>query len=145
MKKFLKVLAIVLCSIAGILLLVIGIVVMTQGLGGNDDKNVEDLNFAECYSAYKENELRADETYKGNRYRLTAKVRNIQSTDSSLLYWDDEIIVQFEIMVDDTHVVGEALFEKDQAESLKEINIGDTITFVGECRSAGAWIECELE
>ena len=37
-----------------------------------------------------------------------------------------------------------AEFEKEQEEALKTINVGDTITFEGECLSAGTWVECEL-
>ncbi len=105
----------------------------------------EPLDFAECYYAYQENELKADDTYKGNKYSLTVKVRDIQDTDGSLLYWDDEVIVEFEVRVDNTIAVGQALFEKEQRDSLKEISIGDTITFVGECQSIGAWIDCKLQ
>ena len=115
-----------------------------KGVDNSQSVVVEKLDFAECYYSYKENELRADDTYKGNRYSLTVQVRDIQSTDDSLLYWDDEVIVEFEIMVDNTHVVGEALFEKEQTDSLKNINVGDTITFIGECQSVGACINCEL-
>lgn len=140
----------------GIFIAVIGVVMLFSSLiliPESDNKKgvdssslaVEKLDFAECYYAYKENELRAEDTYKGNRYSLTVKVRDIQNTNGSLLYWDDEVIIEFEIMVDNTHVVGEALFEKEQIDSLKKINVGDTITFVGECQGAGAWINCELD
>ena len=140
----------------GIFIAVIGVVILFSSflfIPESDNKKgvdsssltVEKLDFSECYYAYKENELRADDTYKGNRYSLTVQVRDIQNTDDSLLYWDDEVIIEFEIMVDNTHVVGEALFEKEQTDSLKNINVGDTITFVGECQSAGAWINCELD
>ena len=140
----------------GILIAIIGLISLFSSLllipkGGYKNNSVDnapvaaDINFTECYYAYKENELRADDTYKGNRYRLTAQVRDIQSTAGSLLYWDDEVIVEFEIVVDNTIVVGEALFYKDQTDSLKDISVGDTITFIGECRSAGAWINCELD
>lgn len=128
----------------GIAILFSSIILMPEG-NNAQSTTVKKLDFAKCYYAYKENELRADDTYKGNRYSVTAKVRDIQKTDGRLLYWDDEVIVEFEIKVDNTHVVGEALFEKEQADSLKDINVGDTITFIGECRGAGAWINCELD
>ena len=37
-----------------------------------------------------------------------------------------------------------AKFDKNQEESLKTINVGDTITFEGKCLSAGSWSECKL-
>ena len=137
----------------GIFITVVGVAILFSSLLFIPEKDVdnsqsvvvEKLDFAECYYSYKENELRADDTYKGNRYSLTVQVRDIQSTDDSLLYWDDEVIIEFEVIVDNTHVVGEALFEKEQKDSLKNINVGDTITFIGECQSVGAWINCELD
>ena len=131
-----------------LMLLMVLIPVIVLAINGENDTSSEvvytDVAFEEIYAAYKNNELSADDKYKGNRYSLTVQVRDIQSTDDSLLYWDNEIVIEFEIMVGNTHVVGEALFEKEQRDALKDINVGDTITFIGVCRSAGAWINCEL-
>ncbi|NLC85150.1 MAG: hypothetical protein GX749_08755, partial [Ruminococcaceae bacterium] len=46
--------------------------------------------------------------------------------------------------VGDTIVFFYAEFEAEQEEALKEVNVGDTITFDGECLSAGSWVECEI-
>ena len=129
----------------GSVALIVTILCIPSGDGKTQPEVTEPLNFTECYYAYKENELKADDIYKGNRYSLTVKVRDIKDTDGSLLYWDDEVIVGFEIKVDDVTVVGEAVFEKDQRDFLKKINVGDTVTFVGECQSVGVWIGCELQ
>lgn len=37
-----------------------------------------------------------------------------------------------------------AEFERGQEEALKAVNVGDTITFEGECLSAGTWVDCEI-
>ena len=132
-------------TVLGFVAMVVTIIFIPTNGGKSQPEAAAPLDFAECYYAYKENEVKADDTYKGNRYSLTVKVRDIQDTDGSLLYWDDEVIVEFEIRVDNTIAVGQALFEKEQRDSLKEISIGDTITFVGECQSVGAWIDCELQ
>ena len=36
------------------------------------------------------------------------------------------------------------IFEKEQEEALKQVVVGDTITFEGTCLSAGAWTDCEI-
>ena len=49
-----------------------------------------------------------------------------------------------ETRIDDTIVFFYAEFEKDQEDALKNVNVGDTITFNGTCLSAGSWTDCEL-
>lgn len=103
---------------------------------------VGDASFEEIYRAYKENELRADEQYKNNRYRVTAKVNSM--TSDGLFNLTGGATLTMEARVDSTIVVFYAEFESDQEDALKAINVGDTITFVGECLSAGTWVECEI-
>ena len=102
----------------------------------------ENVTFDEIYYAYKENELRADDVYQNNRYRISAKV-NGMSTDG-LFNITGGATLTMEIQVGSTTVFFYAEFEKEQEESLKTINVGDTITFDGKCLSAGTWIDCEL-
>lgn len=100
------------------------------------------VTFEEVYRAYKENELRADDAYKGNVYRITAKVNGIKT--GGLLNLTGGATLTMEKQIDSTIVFFYAEFEKEQEENLKEINVGDTITFEGKCLSAGTWTECEL-
>jgi hypothetical protein len=100
------------------------------------------VTFEEIYKAYKENELRADDKYQYNRYRITAKI-NGMSTDG-LFNLTGGATLTMEKRVGSTIVFFYAEFEKEQEEALKKINVGDTITFEGECLSAGNWIECEI-
>lgn len=100
------------------------------------------VTYDEVYRAYKENELRADDTYKNNRYQITAKV-NAMST-GGLFNLTGGATLTMEKQVGNTIVFFYAEFEKEQEDALKTINVGDTITFEGECLSAGSWIECEL-
>lgn len=102
----------------------------------------ENVSFAEIYRAYKENELRADDVYKNNRYRIEAKV-NGMSTDG-LSNLTGGATLTMETQVDSTIVFFYAEFEKEQEDALKAINVGDTIIFEGECLSAGTWVDCEL-
>ena len=103
---------------------------------------IEGVEFDEIYKAYKENELRADDTYKNNRYIITAKVNGMST--SGLFNLTGGATLTMEKRVGNTIVFFHAEFEKEQEENLKLINIGDTITFGGECLSAGTWIECEI-
>lgn len=49
-----------------------------------------------------------------------------------------------ETKVDNTVVFFLARFNEEQRESLKEVAVGDTITFVGKCHN-GTFSECELK
>lgn len=98
--------------------------------------------YEEIYRAYKANELRADDTYKNNRYRVTAKINGMAT--GGLFNLTGGATLTMEIRIDNTIVFFYAEFEKEQEESLKTVNVGDTITFEGECLSAGTWVECEL-
>ena len=102
----------------------------------------ESVTFDEIYRAYKENELKADDVYQYNRYRITAKVNGMET--GGLLNLTGGATLTMEKQVDSTIVYFIAEFEKDQEESLKTISVGDTITFEGECLSAGTWEDCEL-
>ena len=101
------------------------------------------VTFDEIYLDYKANELRADDKYKYNRYRITAEINGMET--GGLLNKDGGAVLTMQKTVGNTIVFFYAKFNKDQEPALKLINIGDTITFEGECQSAGAWIDCEMK
>ena len=103
-----------------------------------------DLNvtFEEIYQAYKSNELLADDLYKDNRYRITAKINGMET--GGLLNMTGGATLTMEIKVGNTIVFFYAEFEKDQEEVLKKVSVGDTIAFEGTCLSAGSWTDCEI-
>ena len=103
---------------------------------------IEDVGFDEIYHAYKENELRADDVYKNNRYRITAKINGMST--GGLFNLTGGATLTMEKKVGNTIVFFYAEFEKEQEENLKQINVGDTITFEGKCLSAGSWTDCEI-
>lgn len=103
---------------------------------------IEGVDFDEIYRAYEQNELRADDAYKGNRYRITAKI-NGMSTDG-LFNLTGGATLTMEKRVDNTIVFFYAEFEREQEDNLRQINVGDTITFEGECLSSGSWVDCEI-
>lgn len=98
--------------------------------------------FDEIYQAYKENELVADDLYRYNRYRVTAKINGM--TNDGLFNLTGGATLTLETKVDNTIVFFYAEFEKEQEENLKTVKVGDTITFEGKCLNAGNWSECEL-
>lgn len=98
--------------------------------------------FDEIYRAYKDNELVADDMYKHNRYQITAKIDGM--TNDGLFNLTGGATLTLETKVDNTIVVFYAEFEKEQEENLKTVKVGDTITFIGECLSAGSWSDCEM-
>ncbi|WP_426350786.1 OB-fold protein [Alloiococcus sp. CFN-8] len=101
-----------------------------------------DVTFEDIYKAYKSNELVADDLYKGNRYQVTATI-NGMSTDG-LFNLTGGATLTMQTNVEGTIVFFYAEFEKDQEEALKQVIVGDTITFEGECLSHGMWSECEI-
>ncbi len=107
-----------------------------------EEDTVGTATFEEIYKAYKENELVADDLYKNNRYQVTAKIDDM--TNDGLFNLTGGATLTLEKTIGNTIVVFYAEFEKEQEENLKTVKVGDTITFVGECLSAGGWIDCEL-
>jgi len=108
----------------------------------NEEDTVGTATFEEIYKAYKENELVADDLYKNNRYEVTAKINGM--TNDGLFNLTGGATLTLEKRVGNTIVFFYAEFEKEQEENLKTVKVGDTITFVGECLSAGTWVDCEL-
>ena len=99
-------------------------------------------SFEEIYQAYKENELVADDLYKGRRYEVTATVNGMET--GGLMNLTGGATLTMEKKIGNTIVVFLAEFERDQEEALKNIKVGDEITFEGTCYSAGSWSDCEL-
>lgn len=108
----------------------------------NEEDTVGTATFEEIYKAYQENELVADDLYQYNRYQVTAEINSM--TNGGLFNLTGGATLTLKKRVDNTIVFFYAEFEKEQEENLKAVKVGDTITFVGECMSAGSWVDCEL-
>lgn len=98
--------------------------------------------FADIYREFKRNELNAKDLYNGKRYKITAKINGISS--SELLNLTGGATLTMEQQVDSTIVFFTAEFEKEQEEVLKELSVGDTITFTGICYG-GNFTDCEMD
>lgn len=108
------------------------------------DSNVVDFDvtFDEIYKAYKSNELMADDLYSGNRYRITATVKEIEGDGIFNLTGGATLSMTVEVGDDVVPVLAE--FEKDQEAALKKVVVGDTVVFDGTCVSERAWMECKI-
>jgi len=100
------------------------------------------VTYADIYREFKSNELRAKDIYLGNRYQITAKINGLGT--GSLLNLTGGATLTMEIQVDNTIVFFLAEFEKDQEEALKQVSVGDTITFIGTCYG-GTFKDCKLQ
>lgn len=101
------------------------------------------VTFDEIYSAYKENELVANDTYRYNRYRITAKINGMNT--GGLLNLTGGATLTMEKKVGNTIVFFYAEFEKEQEDALKKVKVGDTITFDGKCIGRSGFSDCELK
>ena len=98
--------------------------------------------FDDIYREFKRNELNAKDLYNSKRYEVTAEINGISS--SGLLNLMGGATLTMEKRVDNTIVFFTAEFEKEQEEALKELSVGDTITFIGTCYG-GNFTDCELQ
>ena len=100
------------------------------------------VTYDDIYLAYKENELVANDMYRYNRYRITAKINGMAT--GGLLNLTGGATLTMEKRVGNTIVFFYAEFEKEQEEALKQVKVGDTITFEGECIGRSGFDDCEL-
>lgn len=98
--------------------------------------------FADIYREFKRNELNAKDLYNGNRYQITAEINGISS--SGLLNLTGGATLTMKEQVNGTIVFFTAEFEKEQEDTLKELSVGDTITFIGTCYG-GNFTDCEID
>ena len=94
------------------------------------------VTFEEIYLAYKNNELRADEEYEGNRYQITAEVESVSEG------WWGNYSVTLTIRAAGRRCYLFCTFDSDQRDALIVLNEGDQITFEGTCESWGVWDDC---
>lgn len=100
--------------------------------------------FHEIRMAYKNNELSADDTYKGNRYTIVGSFDGI-SEDGLLNQLLGEIKVTLKIVDEGTPCYLFCDFDADTwREELSKLSKGDEMVIEGECDSWGVWSDCEL-
>ena len=104
--------------------------------GNNEVPAVIDtsVTFEDIYRDTEANDLVAGEKYVGNRYRVTARINGIESGGVANLSGGATLTMETE--VDGIIVFFFAEFEEEQEEALKQVVVGDTITFEGEWRGS---------
>ena len=132
-----------------IVFVILMVIIMVTAMSNKDDEQApakEDqytpASFEEIYQAYEDNKLVADDLYKGRRYEVTATINGMET--GGLMNMTGGATLTMEKKIGNTIVVFLAEFERDQEEALKNIKVGDEITFEGTCYSAGSWSDCEL-
>lgn len=100
------------------------------------------IAYSEIYNEFKRNELAAKEAYNGNRYKITATINGMNS--DGLFNLTGGATLTMETKVGNTIVFFLAEFEKNQEGHLKQVSVGDTISFIGTCYD-GTFSDCELE
>lgn len=108
-----------------------------------ESKEEKTVTFEEIYTAYKNNELSADDTYKGNRYRITCTFSSVG--DGGLNGLLGSLSVTAYAYANGTQCVLWCTFDEDtQREALSKLNKGDQFTFEGICDSWGNWSDCKI-
>lgn len=100
------------------------------------------VTYDEIYREFKRNELKAKDLYNSKRYQITAKINGMET--GGLLNLTGGAMLTMEYKVDNTIVFFTAEFEKEQEEQLKQVSVGDSITFIGTCYG-GSFTNCELQ
>ena len=101
--------------------------------------------FHEIRNAYKNNELSADDKYKGNRYTLVGQFDGAEEGGlfNKML---SEIGITIKIMDGNTTCYVFCKFDAATwRDELAKYNKGDKIVFNGRCLSWGSWTDCSLE
>ncbi|MEG2687374.1 MAG: tripartite tricarboxylate transporter TctB family protein [Christensenellaceae bacterium] len=101
--------------------------------------------FHEIRSAYKNNELSADDEYKGKSYTIIGEFDGV-SEDGLFNEFLNEIMVTVKIIDDNTTCYAFCGFDADiWREKLSSLNKGDEMVIAGTCYSWGSWSDCELK
>ena len=102
-----------------------------------------DVAFEEIYAAYKNNELSADDKYKGNRYQIACTFVSVG--DGGLNGALGSLSVTAYTYVGNKKCVLWCTFDEEtQREALSKLNKGDEFTFEGICDSWGRWSDCKV-
>lgn len=100
-----------------------------------------DVTFAEIYREHERNKLVASEKYSGQWYRITGEA--VDMSTFSLRHLQG-VTLTMSIEVDGVNIIFAADFEEEQEKYLKQISIGDEITFIGYWDGSGIFKKCEL-
>lgn len=124
MKKKTKIFLVIIAIIA--LVIVGGLVYNSIQTKAEYEKTAEVIDLDELYDDYLENEIRATETYVGNRYKITGRVIEIRGNWICL-----EVKTNHPRVRVGSHIVTAYFFGKEREKIVKDISNGDFITVEG--------------
>lgn len=128
MKKKTKIFLVIIAIIA--LVIVGGRVYNSIQTKAEYEKTAERIELDELYDDYLKNEIRATETYVGNRYKITGRVVEIQRNCILL-----EVKTNHPSVIVGSHIVTAYFSGKEQEEFVKNISNGYIITVEGTLRT----------
>lgn len=100
--------------------------------------------FLEIYNAFEENELVANDTYKGNRYTMFGTIETITEEGLANQVFN-EIGVTITLKANGDEYLLFCKFEESERDKLKRYVPGDAIKFNGVCVKWGSWNDCVIE
>lgn len=99
-------------------------------------------DFDLLYHEFLSNELRAHETYQGERYLVAATITDFEEEDA--LDADSEIQVSMSVELDGVQIPLHCSFSSEHWDSMLEYDVGDIVIFEGTCEKAWEWSDCEM-
>lgn len=108
-----------------------------------EQKTIGLNNFKEIRNAYKNNELSANDKYKGNTYTLYGQISGIKE-DGLMNALLDKIGVTITYRNNNSIVYTFCDFNSSERDKLTNYNVGDYILFSGTCSNYGNWYNCKV-
>lgn len=105
------------------------------------ERTIEKASYKDVYTAYQENTVNAEDLYKGKWFKITAEINQINNDMAPL---SDDIVITCQKKIDSTLVFFYARFPQTYREDIKKLKAGDKITFIGKCKNADNWTDCDL-
>ena len=105
-------------------------------------QSAQGLDFAEMVNEYRANEVRAKDTYKDNRYEISAEVVGIEKAGLREGYSGYNVDMTIDLDGESFSLC--ANFQSDLKDEVMKLNIGDTLTFTGKCVAPELWYNCTI-
>lgn len=105
-------------------------------------QSAQELDFSTMVNEYRTNEIRAKETYKDNRYIVSAEVVDIEQAGLKEGYSGYNVSMVVSLGGEDFSIC--ANFQSDLKDDIMKLNKGDILTFTGKCVAPELWYNCTI-
>lgn len=105
-------------------------------------QSAQELDFIEMVNEYRTNEIRAKDTYKDNRYEISAEVVSIEQAGLREGYSGYNVDMTIDLNGESFSLC--ANFQSDLKDEVIKLNKGDTLTFTGKCVAPELWYNCTI-